>query len=39
MILGTLKIAPQMSKPQQFGLLDESPYFIGLCENPSAIRS
>jgi hypothetical protein len=36
--LGVLKMPHWRSKPLQFGLRDENPYFISVCEIPSAIR-
>ena len=35
--LGALKMLTRSSKPKRSGLIDESPYFIGPWENPSAI--
>ena len=36
--LGVLKMPHWRSKPLQSGLRDENPYFISVCEIPSAIR-
>jgi hypothetical protein len=38
MNLGVLETLPESGTLKRFGLIDETPYFIGHCKNPSAIR-